>query len=79
MPTGILYPGTISECLLFTLLVLKLFNHCLYICFNLETVNLLAHDVPEASHHPTGERQVQIQKMFLKKPIDVKLGYEETK
>lgn len=44
-----LYPQTISECLLFTLLEWKLFNHCLCICFNLETVNLLAHNVPGAS------------------------------
>lgn len=43
-----LYPKTISECLLFTLLEWRLFNHCLCICFNLETVNLLAHNVPEA-------------------------------
>lgn len=43
-----LYPKTISECLLFTLLEWSRFNHCLCICFNLETVNLLAHSVPEA-------------------------------
>lgn len=48
-----LYPKTISECLLFTLLEWKLFNHCLSICFNLETVNLLAHNVPGASPHLT--------------------------
>lgn len=48
-----LYPQTISECLLFTLLEWKLFNHCLCICFNLETVNLLAHNMPEASPHLT--------------------------
>jgi hypothetical protein len=39
------------------LLVWKLFNHCLYICFNQETVNLLAHNVPEASHYPYHSRK----------------------